>query len=66
MFSGENSMSGKRKLDDDDFPVKPEGETIKSRDDEQIATTENAQVAEDLADRLNDDALRRHEDNWSA
>ena len=59
-------MSGKRKLDDDDFPVKPEGEIIKSRDNEPIATTEDAQVAEDLADRLNDNAWRRHEDNWSA
>ena len=58
-------MDGK-KLDDDAFPVKADRKKIKTRNDEPVATAENEQTAEDVAERLNDDALRRHEDNWSA
>jgi hypothetical protein len=58
-------MADKR-LDDDAFPVKVDRKEIKTRDNEPVATAENEQTAEDVADRLNDDAWRRHEDNWSA
>jgi hypothetical protein len=57
---------GKSKLDDDDFPVKVEQDKIKTRSDEPVATAENKETAEEIAERLNDDAFRRHEDNWSA
>ena len=56
---------GKKKIDEDDFPVKTDKEQIKSRDNEEIATAESEEIANDLAERLNDDAWLRHEDNWS-
>lgn len=55
-----------KKLDHDAFPVKVVRKEIKTRDNEAVATAENEQTAEDIAERLNDDAWRRHEDNWSA
>ena len=55
-----------KKLDDDAFPVKVDRKKIKTRNDEPVATAENEETAEDVAERLNDDAWRRHEDNWSA
>jgi hypothetical protein len=59
-------MDDKRKLDDDDFPVKTDHRKIKSRDNEDVATADTSEIAEEIADRLNDDAWRRQEDNWSA
>jgi hypothetical protein len=57
---------GKKKLDDDDFPVKADQDKIKTQSDEPVATAENEETALDIAERLNDDAWRRHENNWSA
>jgi hypothetical protein len=57
---------GSKKLDDDAFPVKVDRKKIKTRKDEPVATAENEETAKDVAERLNDDAWRRQEDNWSA
>jgi hypothetical protein len=59
-------MGKKTQLDDDDFPVKADQDKIKTRSNAPLATAENDETAEQIAERLNDDALRRHEDNWSA
>jgi hypothetical protein len=58
---------GKRKqLDDDDFPVSTEKDKVVTREQEPLATAEDEETAEDIAERLNNDAWRRQEDNWSA
>ena len=56
----------KKTLKDDDFPVKADKDQIKTRDGDKIADANDEQTAEEIVERLNDDAWRRHEDNWSA
>ena len=63
----EDVMSiGKKPLEPDDFPVNADGEKIKKQDGTPIAQTDDPAVAEDVAERLNDDEARREEDRWSA
>jgi hypothetical protein len=60
-------MPGDEKpLKPEDFPVTTEGEEIKKQDGTPIAETQDPAVAEEIADRLNDDDARREEDKWSA
>ena len=49
-----------------DFPVNAQGKKIKKQDGTPIAETTDPAVAEDVADRLNEDEARREEDKWSA
>jgi hypothetical protein len=43
-----------------------DGTKIKKQDGTPIAETQDPAVAEDIADRLNEDDARREEDKWSA
>jgi hypothetical protein len=45
----------------DDFPVEVEGVELKP-----IAKAKTPAIAEDIADRLNEDDCRKEEDRWSA
>ena len=45
----------------DDFPVEVEDEELKP-----IAKAKTPAIAEDIADRLNEDDCRKEEDRWSA
>ena len=56
----------KKPLEPNDFPVNAEGKKIKKEDGTPVANTDDPAVAADVAERLNDDAARREEDNWSA
>jgi hypothetical protein len=57
----------KKPLEANDFPVNANGKKIKKQDGTPIASTDDPAVAEDVADRLNDDGARREEeDKWSA
>ena len=63
----EDAMSiVKKPLESNDFPVNADGKKIKKQDGTPIASTDDPAVAEDVADRLNDDEARRQEDKWSA
>ena len=63
----EDAMSiAKKPLESNDFPVNADGKKIKKQDGTPIASSDDPAVAEDLADRLNDDEARREEDKWSA
>ena len=53
-------------LKPEDFPVNAEGKKIKKQDGTPIAETQDPAVAEDIADRLNEDDAGREEDKWSA
>jgi hypothetical protein len=46
-------MNRKRTLKDQDFPVKTRDEQIQAADGEEIATADNKDIAENIADRLN-------------
>ena len=59
-------LIAKTSLESNDFPVNADGKKIKKQDGTPIASSDDPAVAEDLADRLNDDEARREEDKWSA
>jgi hypothetical protein len=56
----------RRKLREEDFPLEAEQTSVRTTDGTAVATTETPELARDVAERLNEDAARRHEDNWSA
>ena len=56
---------GKKPLKPDDFPVSNEGEKIVTDTGKPIADAESGPVAEDIAERLNEDAARKEEDRWA-
>lgn len=56
----------KKPLTPHDFPVHGDGNKVRKQDGAPIATTEDDAVAEDVAERLNEDEARREEDKWSA
>ena len=58
--------SGKKQLDEEDFPLEVKDMSVTTKDGVLVATAQTPALADDLARRLNDDALRRHEGNWSA
>jgi hypothetical protein len=58
--------SGKIQLDEEDFPLAARDLSVTTRDGELVATAQTPELADDLARRLNEDAARRHEGNWSA
>ena len=62
----EASMSGKRAIPPDDFPLMVDGNTIKSQAGRTIATTESEAAALQIAAWLNEYETRREEDRWSA
>lgn len=58
--------ASKKPLRPEDFPVNAEGRKIKKQDGRPLANAEDPAVAEDFAERVNDDEARREEDKWSA
>jgi hypothetical protein len=56
----------KKPLEPDDFPVHADGDKIKKQNGTPIAETEDSTIAEDIADRLNEDEARREVEKWSA
>jgi len=53
-------------LKPEDFPVNAQSKKVKKQDGTPIAETPDADVANDIAERLNEDDARREEDKWSA
>ncbi|MCA6111083.1 hypothetical protein [Bradyrhizobium cenepequi] len=58
--------TSKKPLKPKDFPVSAEGKKIKKQDGTPIATTEDSPIADEVAERLNEDEARREQDRWSA
>jgi hypothetical protein len=58
--------TSKKPLEPDDFPVSAEGKKIKKQDGTPIANTEDPAIADDVAERLNEDEDRREQDKCSA
>jgi hypothetical protein len=53
-------------LKPDDFPVEADDQKLKTRTGEQIATAETGELADQLAERLNEQAHHEEQDRWSA
>jgi hypothetical protein len=59
-------MPNDKSLKPDDFPVEVKGEELVTADGKPIAKAKTPAVAEDIADRLNEDDHRKEQDRWSA
>jgi hypothetical protein len=62
----EGDMPNDKPLKPDDFPVEVEGEKLVTADGKPIAKAKTPAIAEDIADRLNEDDCRKELDKWSA
>ncbi|WFU76607.1 hypothetical protein [Bradyrhizobium sp. CB2312] len=50
----------------DDFPIQTDEEKLKTRGGRPIASTESKELAEQVAERLNEHAYQEEQDRWSA
>jgi hypothetical protein len=50
----------------DDFPIQTDEEKLKTREGRPIASTESKELAEQVAERLNEHAYQEEQDRWSA
>jgi len=53
-------------LKPDDFPVEAEDQKLKTRKGERVATAETEELADQIAERLNEHAHHEEQDRWSA
>jgi hypothetical protein len=65
-FKWEGNMPNDKPLKPDDFPVEVEGQQLVTADGKPIAKAKTPAIAEDIADRLNEDDCRKDQDRWSA
>ena len=66
LLTWEGDMPNDKPLKPDDFPVEVEGEDLVTADGKPIAKARTPAIAEDIADRLNEDDCRKEQDRWSA
>ena len=66
LLTWEADMPNDKPLKPDDFPVEVEGEELVTADGKPIAKAKTPAIAEDIADRLNEDDYRKEQDRWSA
>ena len=66
LLTREGDMPNDKPLKPDDFPVEVEGEELVTADGKPIAKAKTPAIAEDIADRLNEDDHRKEQDRWSA
>jgi len=59
-------MVKKKPLKPDDFPIETEDKKLKTNKGKPIASAETEDLAEDLAERVNEQADREEHDRWSA
>jgi hypothetical protein len=65
-FTVEGDMPDDKPLIPDNFPVEVEGEELVTADGKPIAKAKTPAIAEDIADRLNEDDYRKEQDRWSS
>ncbi len=53
-------------LTPDDFPLEAEKDKLRTHKGEPVASAESEQIADELAERLNEQAHREEQDRWSA
>jgi len=59
-------MSKDNELKPDDFPIEADKNKLKTHKGEPVASTESEQIADEIADRLNEQAHQEEQDRWSA
>ena len=58
-------MTNAHTLEPNDFPVEADKEALKTQKGKKIASAVSEPLAEQIADRLNEQAHRDEEDRWS-
>ena len=58
-------MSQKKPLKPKDFPISIDKNKLVTDDGKEIADATSPPVAEDIAERLNEDAERKEQDRWA-
>jgi hypothetical protein len=66
LLTWEGEMPNDKPLKPDDFPVDVKGEELVTAEGKPIAKARTPAIAEDIADRLNEDDCRKEQDRWSA
>jgi len=59
-------MAKEKPLKPDDFPIEADDKKLKTNKGKPIASTESEGIADDLAERVNEQADREEHDRWSA
>lgn len=62
----EPAMSERKELEPQDFPIEADKTALKTSDGQPIAEAKSKKLADDIADRLNEQAYREEQDCWSA
>ena len=58
-------MSKQEPLKPHDFPISTEKNKLITDEGKEVAEATSPRVAEDIAERLNEDAARKEEDRWT-
>jgi hypothetical protein len=66
LITREGNMPNDKPLKPNDFPVEVEREELVTADGKTIAKAKTPAIAEDIADRLNEDDARKEQEKWSA
>jgi hypothetical protein len=56
----------KEKLKPEDFPIEADKDKLKTHKGETVAEAQSEQIADEIADRLNEQAHKEEQDRWSA
>ncbi|MEY9882923.1 hypothetical protein [Bradyrhizobium sp. USDA 329] len=59
-------MTRENELKPDDFPIEADKDKLKTHKGEPVAEAESEQIANEIAERLNEHAHREEQDRWSA
>jgi hypothetical protein len=59
-------MAKEKPLKPDNFPIEADDKKLKTYKGKPIASTESEAIADDLAERVNEQADREEHDRWSA
>ena len=59
-------MSKEAGLKPDDFPIEADKDKLKTQKGEPVASAETEEIADEIADRLNEHAHQEEQDRWSA
>jgi transposase len=58
-------MANEKPLKPDDFPIEADEKTLKTNKGKRIASTESEAIANELAERVNEQADREECDRWA-
>jgi hypothetical protein len=64
-FRGEAKMAIEKPLKPDHFPIEADGKKLRTNKGKPVASAESEEIADDLAERANEQADREEHDRWA-